>query len=312
MLGPFKEELNRAYNRSMQRMANFLFRGILKTPPLVSSPNAETIFYCALGKSSSRQYIAMAKSFLRYTQNVDVIVQDDGSLRHRDVVEIKEHIKGIQIFSKEEMLNIIQERASNELIKLLPTAEEYHKYTSVKIMYLKFLNVVFRFNGRKVIIVDSDILFIRCPKEIIDWIERPYSYDFYGEGSNALAKDFYRMGFKFESLDIANFSSGTIGVGGAVSQEELLEIFSRINEYDSSLFYKWEIEQALWSAIMAERKNPLNLDTLRRIYIGSAWRPCKVLVDEAIIAHFAGAARFNRLCYIRLFLRVLRELQRLA
>lgn len=303
------KKINRVYNRYMQRNANFLFRSIINTPPASVKTDAKTVLYCALSKNACRQYIAMVKSFLRYTQNVDVVAQDDGTLANKHIKEIEAHIKGVKIFRKNEMLDLIREEAGADLLTLLPGEDAYLDLISVKIMYLKFLNVIFRFNGRKVIIVDSDILFLKRPNEIIDWIEQPYSYDFYGEGGNAKAQDFYNMGFQFENLDIANFSSGTLGIGGTVSRENLIDIFSRIIAYNPSLFNAWEIEQALWSVIMAERPNPLNLDELREIYIGSGWRPYKRLKEEAVIAHFAGAVRFKNFRYIKLLGLVVKELQ---
>ncbi len=302
----------RLYNRFMQRQANFLFRGILETPPLKTSPDAETILYCALDKSSCREYISAAKSFLRYYPHVSVVAQDDGTLDDYCVSEIQHHLKGATVYRKDDMMRCIRESVAPRLLELIPSEEEYDQYTSVKIMYLKFLNVIQRFNGKKIILIDSDLLFLRKPDAIIDWLEKPYWRDFYGEGGNAKSADFYKMGFEFQTLDIADFSSGTIGVGGEVSQDKLIDIFQRIHDYDSSLFKAWEIEQALWSVVMAERQNPINLDELREVYIGSGWRSYRELKEKAVIAHFAGAVRFNNFRYIRLFQDLVKELHELA
>jgi len=288
------------YNGIMQRNSNFLFRNILKTPAIKTNPNAETTLYCALNKANCRAYILVAKSFLRYYSNVSVMVQNDGTMDEKCISEIQSHIKGVTIYSKAEMMNIIAEHASPQLLKLIPDVNEYQVHTSIKIMYLKFLNVIFRLNGKKVIIIDSDLLFLKHPNAIIEWIEKPYNHDFYGEGSNANAKSYYKIGFEFKSLDIANFSSGTIGIGGTVNQDELIDIFSRIQKYNPSLFLSWELEQALWAIVMAKRENPLNLDELREIYIGSGWRPYDELREKAVIVHFAGAFRFKNLRYLRL------------
>ncbi|NVN91799.1 MAG: hypothetical protein HXX11_14520 [Desulfuromonadales bacterium] len=294
-----REKINRLYNRFMQKNANWLFRGVLETDPIPTNPDSETILYCALDRSSCRQYITAVKSLLRYDNNFAVVAQSDGSLDSQCVREIVDHLPGIIVLSKDDMLQCIQDQAGPELQKLIPSAEEYSLYTPVKIMYLKFLNVIFQFNGRKVIIIDSDLLFLRKPEFILDWAKAPYTHDFYSEGSNARAAVFHAMGFKFTYLDVANFSSGTIGVGGEVSKQELIDIFSRIREYDASLFYAWEIEQALWSIVMATRENPINIDDLREVYVGSGWRSYEELKAKAVIAHFAGAVRFNSFKYLR-------------
>jgi hypothetical protein len=303
-----REKVNGLYNRFMQKNANWLFKGVLETDPIPTNPDSETILYCALDRSSCRQYITAVKSLLRYNNNLAVVAQSDGSLDGQSVREIEEHLPGAIVSTKENMLQCIREQADPELLKLIPSAEEYTQHTPVKIMYLKFLNVIFQFNGRKVIIIDSDLLFLRKPEFILDWAGAPYTHDFYGEGSNARAKEFYAMGFKFTNLDVSNFSSGTIGIGGIVSQQELINIFSRIRQYDTSLFYSWEIEQALWSIVMASRKKPVNIDELRDIYVGSGWRSYKELKEKAVIAHFAGAVRFNNFKYLRCARDVFREI----
>ena len=187
------------------------------------------------------------------------------------------------------MFETISNGATSKFVKAAPSVQEYYQHTSVKITYLKFFNVIFRFNGYKVIIIDSDLLFLKRPDYIIDWSIKPYRNDFYSEGSNEKASDFYSMGFDFRSLDVANFSSGTIGIGGEFHQDELIDILERIREYDPTLFYAWEIEQALWSIVMAKKNSPLNIDSLRSMYIGSGWRSYNELKQNAIIAHFAGA-----------------------
>ena len=304
------ERLNRLYNRVLQKGANLLFYPITKTSQINTNPEAETVLYCALDRTSCRQYITAAKSFLRYYPNVAVIAQNDGSLGKRNIAEIKAHLPGAIVWSKQSMFEDIQNRATPELLRLIPGADQYESYTSIKIMYLKFLNVIFRLNGKKVIVIDSDIVFLKRPDFIIEWACTPYSHDFYSEGSNDKADIYRAIGFQFTSIDVGNFSSGTIGIGGHIHQDELLEIFSKINNYDAALFYSWELEQALWSIVLAKRDNPVNIDGLREVYVGSGWRSYKELKEMAVIAHFAGAVRFNGMKYLRCMMDVIRSLNR--
>jgi len=238
------------------------------------------------------------------------VVQDDGSLDERCIREIRAHIKGATIYSKAEMFELIQSRADERLSAVMPAFSEYETCIPLKIVYLKLLNVTFRFQQRKVILIDSDLLFLRRPDEVIEWIINPYQRDFYGEGSNACAESYHRMGFKFEQVDVANFSSGFIGLMVRSTQEELAVIFERIRTFDPTLFRSWEIEQALWSILFNTGTDPLNLDELREVYIGSGWRTYKELRDKAVLAHFAGAFRFKNLRYLRLADIVMRNLPR--
>lgn len=292
----------------MQKNANFLFREILSTPPVKTNPNSDTIVYCALGRSSCRQYISAIKSLLRFHDDFVVVAQSDGTLDSQCVREIKDNILRVRVLDKNSMFENIYKNAMPEFKKVAPTIEDYNRYTPIKIAYLKFFNVIFRFNGCKVILIDSDLLFLKRPGFIIDWSVKPYRNDFYSDGSNAKSKDFHAIGFDFSNLDVANFSSGTIGVGGRVCQKVLIDILYRIRKNNPSLFYAWEIEQALWAIIMAQRENPVNIDALKDLYVGSGWRSYNELKEKAVIAHFAGAVRFNSLKYLRCLKDVLSEL----
>lgn len=309
MVNMIRKKIFRLYNRFMQRNSNFLFKGILQTPPITANPSAETTLYCALDAASCREFILAAKSFLRYYQDIAVVVQSDGSLNEKCIAEIQTHIKGVIVYSKADMMDIIDEQASPRLLELIPDRGNYEINIPLKIMYLKFLNVICRLNGKKVVIIDSDLIFLRKPDFILQWLKDSYTRDFYSEGGNAKSEDFYAMGFKFKSLDIANFSSGTIGIGGYIRIKQLEDIFQRIQNYDPSLFDAWEIEQALWAIIMSERDNPVNIDELREVYVGSGWRTYDVLKKKAVIAHFAGAIRFKNFRYLRLGKDIIQELR---
>jgi hypothetical protein len=310
MIQKIRELSFRIYNNKiMQKNSNLLFRGILKTAPIKTNSDADTVVYCALSKPNCRAFILAAKSFLRYHNDVSVVVQDDGSLDDKCIDEIQKHILGAVVYRKDDMINLIHKKADKQLLEVIPGLQEYDSCTPIKILYLKFLNVMFRFQHRKVIIIDSDLLFLRKPDEVIQWIKEPYRRDFYGEGSNACADSYHKMGFTFKSLDIANFSSGLIGVYVKTTQDELINIFKRIKTYDPKLFKAWEIEQAVWSIVMSDGDEPLNLDELREVYIGSGWRTFKELRDKAILAHFAGAIRFKNLRYLRLAHLVINDLK---
>jgi len=225
--------------------------------------------------------------------------------------EISSHLPGIIIDSKDEMFTGISNAVDDDLRGLLPSMQMYEDLIPVRILYLKFFNVVLRWlkGSRRVVIIDSDLVFLRRPEAIIDWITRPFENDFYGEGYNAEADRYRNLGFTFDSLDVANFSSGTLGVGGEVSHDELTGILSTITAKDPELFGKWEIEQAMWAIVMSRRPNPLNIDDLREVYIGSGWRSYRELRDKAVIAHFAGAIRFKNFRYLRLAREIIADLK---
>ena len=294
----------------MQEMSNYLFKGVLKTPPIEVKPDAGIVLYSALNNINVNAYILAAKSFLRFCPNVAVIVQDDGDLSPKSIESIKANIKGVNIYTRDSMFEAIENSLNENLKRLLPPKEEYFKFTPIRILYLKCFNVIARFPKRRVIFMDSDMVFIRTPEFIIKWIESEYCGDFYGEGGSYLAERFHAMGFPFKSLDISNFNSGLIGLGYYDNQDSVANVLRLIKNRDPEIMYEWEIEQSIWSVLMSERENPVNIDSLREVYIGSGWRSYDDLVQNAVVAHFVGAIRFKNLRYLRLAHKVINELRK--
>ena len=103
----FRKKLFRLYNQGMQRNSNLLFKGILRTPPMKISNSSDTILFSALNQVNCRAYILAAKSFLRFYPNVSVVVQDDGDLGNKCINELRHHLNGITIYTKESMFDAV-------------------------------------------------------------------------------------------------------------------------------------------------------------------------------------------------------------
>jgi hypothetical protein len=289
----------RVYNSLMQKNSNLLFRGVLKTPPIRTDPSAHTVLYTSLNSQSCRAYIAAAKSFLRFFPEVAVEVQDDGDLCESCREELRRHIIGITIHSKEEMDRIIIKNLSGRVQAAMPPSNEYYSFKPIKILYLKLFNTICRYSEKKVIFLDSDMLFLKYPKFIIEWIEKPYETDFYSCGKNTLAEKLNKI-FKIDNFDIGDFNSGILGICGGINQEDLATILEKIKEKNYDLFHEWEIEQSIWAILFSKRNKPINFDSIRKRYIGNAWMSFEDLKKKSTIAHFVGAARFKNLTYLKL------------
>ena len=292
----------------MQQNSNFLFRKVLATPPINTNPSASTVLYSALNQVNCRAYILAAKSFLRFCPDVALVVQNDGDLTAQSLRELSEHLPGITVYDQKSMFTVIDQVMTDSVKAIMPPREEYFSHIPVRILYLKCFNVIARFSGKKVIFLDSDMLFLKQPAFIADWIAQDYKGDFYGGGGSFLAERFHAMGFSFETLDIANFNSGLLGIDATVPQNQLKRVLSVIREEDPAIFHEWEIEQSVWSVLLAERKNPVNLDDLCDVYIGSGWRTYQDLKTNAVVAHFVGAIRYKNFRYLRLARDVMSEL----
>ena len=294
----------RLYNRVLKRCANQVFRPVLKTPPVPADPGANVVLYSVLDRRNCRAYLLAVKSFLRYCPAVRVVVQDDGSLDAACRRELETHVPGIEILGREETLQFIRDHAGEALAQALPDFGRCHFF-----LPLKLANVVLRFPGRQVILFDSDLLFLREPAFVLDWVRNGAGRCFYSDGGSGLARAFHEIGFDFGAVDVADFNSGFIGFHNTVSEADLAAVLGKIEEYDPRLFKHWEIEQAIWAVLFNTFARPLNLEKVQPGYVGSGWWTCERLLRESVLVHFVGSIRFKSLRYVRLARRVMRELK---
>ena len=288
------------YNRVLQRNSNLVFSGVTDTPPMPSNPSAATVLYTPLGGGDRRAYILAVKSLLRFSGDLHVVLQNDGSISEAGCEEIRRHIPGIEILSAAEMDNVVRERATPDLYKYIPNLLNPSIQRNHKILKLKLLNILYRFRGRRVFMIDSDIICCRSPTFILDWMKDQEPSYFYGGGGNAQTRDFHALGFDFSRVDIGNFNSGIMGVCHDVEESELLEILERIHQRNPALMNGWEIEQSLWSVLLGKRQRCTNVDAMQEGYITSGWKTYERMKERAVFVHFVGAIRFRSLRYVRL------------
>lgn len=296
--------LFRIYNRLMQRHSNLWFRPVLGTPPVAAAPDAAVTVYTPLGRTACRPYLAGIKSLLRFLPAVAVAVQDDGSLTSHQKAELAAHVKGITIYDRPSLDASIQAAIPREVLSALPSLDRCHVMVP-----LKLLGVFARYHRQRVVLFDSDILCLRRPDFIIDWIVSRPAYDFYGGGGSHLAPVFQNIGFGFRAVDIGNFNSGLVGLHNDFPFALLGEVIARVRAADERLFGNWEIEQAIWAVLFDRKASAVNVDTLATPYIGSGCRDYRELRERAVFAHFVGAIRFKNLRYPRLAYDVIRELK---
>jgi hypothetical protein len=288
------------FNRFMIEHSNFIFRRILRTPPMETDPSSDCILFSILQKKDVRAYLLAAKSFLRYCPPLNVIIQSDGSLDSTACREIRAHIPHVGILSREATEEFVRLRASKALLQLLGETNWWVEF--------KLLNPLLRFPGKYVILFDSDLLFVRRPDAVIDCIKAVPPRTFHSPGGNCLGDAFHKIGFDFSRVDIRSFNAGFIGFLNDFDPGSLVPVAEAIRKYDSKLFRVWDIEQALWSVLLNQAENPLNLKSVDADYVGNGWAHFDILRDKVVMAHFVGATRFRNLMYVRLAHRVIREL----
>jgi len=293
------------YNTALQRLSPWIFRGVLATPPMAADPSGPVVLYTLLHKAGVRAYLLAAKSFLRFCPGLEVVVQSDGTLDEEARDELQRHIENVRILDRGVTDDFLREWLAGFSLGVDLSACRLF-------IPLKLVNVVARFPGRRVILFDSDLLFLRRPDAVLQWIDGASGSPsvFYGCGGSALAQTVRAMGFEFPRVDPARFNSGFCGFENIFTQHDLVPIFQRIAAHDRTLFAKaWSTEQVIWSVLLNRFENVLELNRLGRGYHGGAWDRYGDLARHATYTHFVGSDRFRNFSYPRLAWRVIRELQ---
>jgi hypothetical protein len=142
---------------------------IMNTKPLKS--NLQGIFevHTLLQHSDLVMYLWAIKSFIFFSKlKPKIVVHDDGTLTTKDKDILKSHINNIEI---------IDRRIADKLIaKRLKKYKHCLKYRNDNsfIFTLKLFDPFFFSKSNRIMLLDSDIIFFKEPKIIINWV---YSKD---------------------------------------------------------------------------------------------------------------------------------------
>lgn len=242
-----------SYIEFMVRHKNFLFRKILKTPGAVCSANSHTEIHSLVCHSDVNMYLIAIKSFLRYYTNIGVVVHDDSSLTENDKDILKKHIINIKIIS----FNEVFQSFHKEFKALFPAVDSNIQHLArTRRQLFKLFSFVLYGNNKKIISMDSDIIFQNRPDEIIEWIEKDDFTAFYnvdlkcalGTAKETMVKEF---GFPI----IKKFNSGFIGYQNNIDIEEVkqyLPIYTNYPQIDQG-------DQSLFAILLSKRgAQPLN------------------------------------------------------
>ena len=306
-----RTRLFRLWNGALQRNSNLLFSAVLSTPPIPIDRNAPTVVYSLLNRPNVNAYILALKSLLRYRtphHRLAVAVQSDGTLQDRCVRRLTEHFPGIAIFDRASAMQLIEEHVDRApaLRSCLPRIDAAHSLLPI---YLKLLNVIFRFPDRPVILIDSDILFLRQPDVILEWIGTQAGDGFHSDGGSTVGADFVEMGFDFSRVSVRRFNSGLFGFKNTFSAESLVPVFRKLASFRTNVYSKWDVEQGIWAVLLNQLNGLICLDDHRKGYVGNGWRTRAELKERSTVVHFVGSSRFNRLTYLHLAKEVVRDLK---
>lgn len=245
---------------------SILFRSVARTPPMETNPHADTGIHSAVPHRYVLAYLTAIKSFLQYHSDVAVFVHDDGSLREEDKNLIRAHLPGARIIDRSRADQDFQSKVGDEFL-----AKVRKSYTS----YLKLFDPTLVSDRRRIIIVDTDVLFLSRPSAVVEWARNGGAPWYHkseswlktgGAGSSAptggaadappkpehiqrlvvqrIADINGQLGKSFAF--VPGFNSGLIGYEhGAVNYGELKKLLSHLYDLFGERIFRWGAEQTM-------------------------------------------------------------------
>src|SRR5690606_15400643 len=136
-----------------------LVGAVRRTPPLACNPRADAAGHSAVPHKYVTAYLLAIKSLLRYHGGVAVSVHDDGSLREADKALIAEHVQGVTIIDRREA-----DERFNDIVNDPFLQQVRNSYTS----YVKLFDPSLVGTHSRIMVLDTDTLFLRRPDVLID------------------------------------------------------------------------------------------------------------------------------------------------
>lgn len=155
----FAVDIRRNRNREL---LNVMHAAVLETRPLVCHPAAATEVHTVTGHHHFRMYLTAIKSLLRYTGSLAVVVHDDGSLTSEDEALLKVHLPGVTYVERKS--------ADEQMRDVLARHPHCRKLRGRVVNSLELFDNLLMGCAPRVINMNSDVLFLREPSEVINWI----------------------------------------------------------------------------------------------------------------------------------------------
>lgn len=310
-----------------------LFGSVRQTPPITCNPAADTALHTAVPHRYVNAYLLAIKSFLRYHADVAVIAHDDGTLRDEDRVLIRNHVPGARIVDRAWADREFAARAGDDFLTRVRGS-----YTS----YLKLFDPGWVGEHSRIVVVDTDVLFLRRPQAVIDWIRDggPPWYHRHGKWNRAAspaggaraagsvrapavaagpaepphiqllvenAVDEIGRRLQRPLNFVHGFNSGFIGYErGAVAMAEAAALLGELHAMFGERIFRWGSEQTVHGLLLCSR-GAVSLPTADYT-VHTVANSDKVA--SAAFVHFIGEFRYHGLVYPRLARAALQELAR--
>lgn len=312
-------------NRVLNKYGDaFLFGAIRRSPVVETNPDADTGIHSAVPHRYRFAYLTAIKSLLRYYADLTVYVHDDGSLLAEDKAMIRKHLPGVRIIDRAAADRAFAEKINDAFLAKVRTS-----YTS----YLKLFDPTLASTNKRIIIVDTDVLFLDRPETIIQWAQNGGAPWFHQSepwrqaqsnqpppGSNPQpdsTKPKHIQQMVLERLPDINqalgteyafepgFNSGFVGYDhDTVNYNELKTLLTHLYAMLGDRIFRWGSEQTMHGLLLGA-KGALALPSDEYMVFTNLNSD---RAAQAKFVHFIGEYRYHRMLYPRLAAQVIRRL----
>ena len=193
-------------------------------------------------KSHVKLYLFAIKSLLRYTTNVKVIVHDDGSLTDANTRMIERHIEGVRIVHQQDA-----DQQVDAYLRKYPHSLRYRKQLRNAKQLFDYALLA---EGDKLIGLNSDVLFLKPPVEIYEWMQTNnsvlYAYERDPRGPNQIARLLGDVAF------VPNVNIGLLCYPRSALQLDIVEdCLAQVSQFD------WWTGQMIFAILLANTTYPV-------------------------------------------------------
>lgn len=295
------------------------FKKVIKTPAIKTNPDAATGIHSIVPHRNLYAFLVAIKSLLRYSNDFAVYVHDDGSLTEKDKELLAQQITSINILSRKAADELFDQKIADPFLSTVRTS-----YTS----YLKLFDPTFRSPHKRIILLDSDTLFIKPPKHVIEWAKKGGPSWFHAaplgnmkaNTSNTIEKpkDQHIQTLIMEQLDQINielnehfkleqgFCAGFVGYDiDTINFARLKRLLENLHDRFGDKIFKWGAEQTIHGLFLCgDQAEKLSMQDYFVYTQNNADQAAK-----ATFIHFVGENRFFKLKYPRFASLIIKELK---
>jgi len=216
-----------------QALKNCLMQSV-DTPPVPCKPDAPTELHLVTCERDAYMAILALKSLLRFVPNLAVVIHGDDTLLYGPISMIKQALLGTRFVTFVEANDDVKK--SDAVAKLLAKLPGLFQLNSSferqrRALALKIFDFHLYSNTDRVIVLDSDTLFLQNPDELIDWINNPNAPAFHAQPARhnlRVDHDLYRKVFPGARV-IESFNGGFFSFDKrTLPLESLIEIAEKL------------------------------------------------------------------------------------